>query len=64
MKTTDGKVDYYIDIDYSIIADLPTYSIPESHIMANLVYDSVKPIKPTKPIKPIKRKRKSVINKK
>lgn len=53
MKTTDGQVDYYIDIVRSSSIDLPTYRIPESHIKANLDFTSVKP----KPLKRIRKRK-------
>ena len=40
MKTLDGQVDYHISINHDVVVDLPTYSVPESHIKANLVFES------------------------
>lgn len=40
MKTLDGKVDYHISIDHSVVVDIPTHSIPESHIKANIVLEA------------------------
>ena len=42
MKTLDGKVDYHISVDRSIVIDVPARSIPESHIKANVVLQSNK----------------------
>ncbi len=42
MKTLDGQVDYHISVDHSVVIDLPTRSVPESHIKANIVLQSNK----------------------
>ena len=42
MKTLDGQVDYHIAIDHSVVIDLPTRSVPESHIKANIVMSTMK----------------------
>lgn len=42
MKTLDGKVDYHISVDHSVVIDLPVHSVPESHIKANIVLSTTK----------------------
>lgn len=42
MKTLDGQVDYHIAIDHSVVIDIPTRSVPESHIKANIVMSTTK----------------------
>lgn len=56
MKTSDGQVDYHINIDHSVSVDLPVYTYPESHIKANLVFETT-----TKTV--VKRKRRKYANK-
>jgi len=56
MKTLDGQVDYHINIDHSVSVDLPVFNYPESHVKANLVFESK-----TKTV--VKRKRRKYGNK-
>lgn len=56
MKTLDGQVDYHINIDHSVTVDLPIFNYPESHVKANMVFESK-----TKAV--VKRKRRKYANK-
>lgn len=56
MKTLDGQVDYHINIDHAVTIDLPVIDYPESHVKANLIFESK-----TKTV--VKRKRRKYGNK-
>lgn len=58
MKTLDGQVDYHINIDHSVAVDLPVLTYPESHLKANLVFESKTNVQTT-----VKRKRRKYANK-
>lgn len=58
MKTCDGQVDYHISIDHDVVVDIPTFVYPESHLNANLVFETKSLLKTT-----IKRKKRKSVNK-